>query len=122
MASAATASMAATSATAMPTAAATTAMATTSAVTATTSVSAVPAVTSATRATATSSSAGWQNSPNSLEAAEKEYGRWEHRAVQSIQRCNFLILGFGGVRGRVALLSRHHRVAVELGLMALINA
>jgi hypothetical protein len=80
------------------------------------------AMTSATRATATSSSAGWQDSPNSFEAAEKEYGRWEHRAVQSVQRRDFLILRFGGIVGRVTLLSRHHQVAVVLGLMAFINA
>ncbi len=70
----------------------------------------------------TSAAAGWQNSPNSLEAAEKEYGRREHRAIQRVQRRDFLFLGFGGVRGRVALLSRRHRIAVELGLMAFINA
>jgi hypothetical protein len=80
------------------------------------------ATTSATRATVTSSSAGWQDSPNSLETAEKEYGRWEHRAVQSVQRRDFLILRFGGVVSRVTLLSRHHQVAVVLGLMAFINA
>jgi len=80
------------------------------------------AMTSAARATATASSAGWEDSPNSLEAAEKEYGRWEHRAVQSVQRRDFLILRFGGVVRRVTLLSRHHQVAVVLGLMAFINA
>ena len=80
------------------------------------------AMTSATRATVTSSSAGWEDSPNSLEAAEKEYGRWEHRAIQSVQRRDFPILGFGGVVSRVTLLSRHHQVAVVLGLMAFINA
>ena len=87
-----------------------------------TATTAAEATTAATTATVTSSSAGWQDSPNSLEAAEKEYGRWEHRAVQSVQRRDFLILRFGGVVSRVTLLSRHHQVAVVLGLMAFINA
>ena len=87
-----------------------------------TATTAAEATTAATTATVTSSSAGWQDSPNSLEATEKEYGRWEHRAVQSVQRRDFLILRFGGVVGRVTLLSRHHQVAVVLGLMAFINA
>jgi hypothetical protein len=95
---------------------------TASAARAATTVSAASAMTSATRATATASSARWQDSPNSLEAAEKEYGRWEHRAIQSVQRRDFLFLGFGGVVSRVALRSRHHQVAVVLGLMAFINA
>jgi hypothetical protein len=80
------------------------------------------AMTSATRATATTSSAGWEDSPNSLEAAEKEHWRREHRAIQSVQRRDLLILRFGGVVSRVTLLSRHHQVAVVLGLMAFINA
>ena len=80
------------------------------------------ATTSATRATVTTSSAGWEDSANSLEAAEKEYGRWEHRAVQSVQRRDFLILRFGGVGCRVTLLARRHQVAVVFGLMAFINA
>lgn len=92
--------------------------------TATTEMSAwaAEAMTSATRATVTTSSAGWEDSPNSLEAAQKEYGRWEHRAIQSVQRRDFLFLGFGGVVSRVTLLSRHHQVALVLGLMAFINA
>ena len=97
------------------------AMSTAAAKTASTEMTA-SAMTSAARATATASSAGWEDSPNSLEAAEKEYGRWEHRAVQSVQRRDFLILRFGGVVSRVSLLSRHHQVAVVLGLMAFINA
>lgn len=84
--------------------------------------SAASAMTAATRATATTSSAGWEDSANSFEAAEKEYGRWEHRAIQSVQGRDFLILRFGGVLGRVTLLSRHHQVAVVFGLMAFINA
>ena len=43
------------------------------------------AVASATRATVTTSSTGWHEPGNSSEPAEKEYRRWEHRAIQSIQ-------------------------------------
>ena len=103
-------------------ASAVTAAATVTATTEMTASAASEAMTSATRATATTSSAGWEDSPTSLEAAEKEYRRWEHRAVQSVQRRDFLILRFGGVVSRVTLLSRHHQVAVVLGLMAFINA
>jgi hypothetical protein len=99
-----------------------TATAKTAAAMAATSVSAASPMTSATRATATTSSAGWEDSVNSLEAAEKEYGRREHRAIQGVQRRDFLILRFGGVVSSVALRSRHHQVAVVLGLMAFINA
>ena len=89
---------------------------------ASTEMTAASAMTSAARATVTTSSAGWEYSANSLEAAEKEYGRREHRAIQSVQRRDFLILRFGGVGCRVTLLARHHQVAVVFGLMAFINA
>src|SRR6266481_3570513 len=79
------------------------------------------ATTSATRATVTSSSAGWQTSGNSADAY-KENWRREHCAAQSVQRRDFLLLGFGGIVSCVTLLSRHHQVAVVLGLMAFINA
>jgi hypothetical protein len=90
------------------------------AATATSAVSASWAVTSATRATV-AASAGWKTSGNSPDAKKEDWWR-EHGAAQSIQRRDFLFLGFGGVFSRVTLLARHHQIAVVLGLMAFINA